>query len=153
TLSWLAALAMLPDCATASRICRSLSLMRRPIRSSQRMGLSVAKMLRRCTIIELFRYVECWQGRTSSVHSAVVDPGRKSPVTKRLWATAVAVLGSALAAAIPAAAQDYPQRPIRIVIDRPAGVPHDLLTRALADKLSASLKQPIVVDNRTGAGG
>jgi tripartite-type tricarboxylate transporter receptor subunit TctC len=52
-----------------------------------------------------------------------------------------------------ASAQPYPQRPIKIIVDRPAGVPHDLLARALADKLSASLKQPIVVDNRTGAGG
>jgi tripartite-type tricarboxylate transporter receptor subunit TctC len=52
-----------------------------------------------------------------------------------------------------ASAQPYPQRPIKIIVDRPAGVPHDLLTRALADKLSASLKQTIVVDNRTGAGG
>ena len=34
---WLAAFAMLPDCATASRMCRSLSLIRRPIRSFQRM--------------------------------------------------------------------------------------------------------------------
>jgi tripartite-type tricarboxylate transporter receptor subunit TctC len=52
-----------------------------------------------------------------------------------------------------AAAQSYPQRPVRIIIDRPAGVPHDLLTRAMAEKLSASLRQTIIVDNRAGAGG
>lgn len=55
--------------------------------------------------------------------------------------------------AVGTSAQPYPQRPIKIIVDRPAGVSHDLLTRALADKLSASLKQRIVVDNRTGAGG
>ena len=52
-----------------------------------------------------------------------------------------------------ASAQSYPDRPIRIVVDRPAGVPHDLLARALADRLSASLKQTVIVDNRVGAGG
>jgi tripartite-type tricarboxylate transporter receptor subunit TctC len=65
---------------------------------------------------------------------------------------AVAVAGCFLAAA-EVLAQSYPQRPIRMIIDRPAGVPHDILARALADKLAASLKQTIIVDNRVGAGG
>ena len=43
-----------------------------------------------------------------------------------------------------------PQRPIKIIVDRPAGVPHDILARALSDKLSASLKQTVIVDNRVG---
>jgi tripartite-type tricarboxylate transporter receptor subunit TctC len=51
------------------------------------------------------------------------------------------------------AAQSYPQRQIRIIVDRPAGVPHDILTRALSDKLSTSLKQTVIVENRVGAGG
>lgn len=42
---------------------------------------------------------------------------------------------------------------IRLVVDRPAGTPHDLLVRAVADKLSLSLKQPIIIENRPGAGG
>ena len=58
-----------------------------------------------------------------------------------------------LVAATPASAQSYPQRPIRIVVDRPAGVLHDTLARALSDRLSASLKQTVIVDNRVGAGG
>src|SRR5206468_2932263 len=58
TASWLAARAMLPDCATASRTCRSLSLIRRPIRSFQRMGRPLAKLLTRCRRIALFSYVE-----------------------------------------------------------------------------------------------
>jgi len=57
TASWLAALAMLPDCATVSRMCRSLSLIRRPIRSFQRMVWHpLAKLRTRCRIIELFSY-------------------------------------------------------------------------------------------------
>ena len=66
---------------------------------------------------------------------------------------AIAAAGCIFVAASAASAQSYPQRPIKIIIDRPAGVPHDLLTRAMADKLSASLKQTVIVDNRSGAGG
>ena len=63
-------------------------------------------------------------------------------MTKRYWIKAAAVLLSLSAAASAAEALDYPQRPIKIIVDRPAGVPHDLLTRALAEKLSARLGQP-----------
>jgi tripartite-type tricarboxylate transporter receptor subunit TctC len=66
---------------------------------------------------------------------------------------AIAAAGCGFAAATQVFAQSYPQRPIKIVLDRPAGVPHDLMTRAVADKLSASLKQTVIVDNRAGAGG
>ena len=65
----------------------------------------------------------------------------------------VAAAGCAVIVATQVSAQSYPQHPIRIIIDRPAGVPHDLLTRALSEKLSANLKQAIIVDNRVGAGG
>ena len=73
-------------------------------------------------------------------------------VIRRLF-LAVAAAGCGLAVATQVSAQSYPQHPIRIIIDRPAGVPHDLLTRALSEKLSANLKQAIIVDNRVGAGG
>ena len=65
----------------------------------------------------------------------------------------IAAAGLSVLAATQAAAQSYPQRAIRLVVDRPAGVPHDILARAMADKLSAGLKQTIIVDNRVGAGG
>jgi len=52
-----------------------------------------------------------------------------------------------------AAAQDYPTRAIKIVVSSAAGGPLDLVARAVADKLTASLKQPVVVEERTGAGG
>jgi tripartite-type tricarboxylate transporter receptor subunit TctC len=66
---------------------------------------------------------------------------------------AIAAAGCVIAAASAASAQSYPQRPVKIIVDRPAGSPHDLITRAMADKLSANLKQTFVVDNRTGASG
>jgi tripartite-type tricarboxylate transporter receptor subunit TctC len=50
-------------------------------------------------------------------------------------------------------AQPYPNRPIKLVVPYVAGGPSDMVARAIADKLSISLKQPLVIENRPGAGG
>jgi tripartite-type tricarboxylate transporter receptor subunit TctC len=52
----------------------------------------------------------------------------------------------------PAAADDYPQRPVTFICPFPAGGGTDILTRMLAAELQDKLKQPFVVENRTGAG-
>ena len=62
-----------------------------------------------------------------------------------------ACLAVALAAAAPA--QDYPLRPITLVVPYPAGGGNDLIARVVAEKMSAALGQPMVIENRGGAGG
>jgi tripartite-type tricarboxylate transporter receptor subunit TctC len=55
------------------------------------------------------------------------------------------------AAALPAAAQEWPAKPVRIVVAYPPGGGIDLLARQIAEKLTAAWKQPVVVENRPGA--
>src|SRR5262245_11543430 len=56
--------------------------------------------------------------------------------------------------AIPGQAQTaYPQKPVRVIVPFPAGGANDALCRIVADKLSTEWKQPVIVDNKQGAGG
>ena len=57
----------------------------------------------------------------------------------------------ALAFALPAGAQDYPNKPIRVIVPYSAGGGVDILARLVGQELSTRLKQPVVVENRGGA--
>jgi tripartite-type tricarboxylate transporter receptor subunit TctC len=50
-------------------------------------------------------------------------------------------------------AQAFPDRPIKLVVASPAGGPPDVMARLLSDKMTAILGQPVIVENRAGAGG
>jgi len=64
------------------------------------------------------------------------------------------ILATALAAVVPlAAAQAFPDRPLKIIYTYAPGGTGDSLTRALADGMSKDLGQPVIVENRTGAQG
>ncbi len=64
------------------------------------------------------------------------------------------ILAALLAAAFTglAAAQTYPARPIRLIVPYPPGALTDLLARSVGERLSASVRQPVVVENKPGAG-
>ncbi len=50
-------------------------------------------------------------------------------------------------------AQAFPDRPIKLVVPSPAGGPPDVMARLLSDKMAVNLGQPVIVENRAGAGG
>ena len=65
----------------------------------------------------------------------------------------LAAAGVALTAAPAAIAQqDWPSRPVRIVVPYPPGALTDLLARAIGDRLGTAMKQPFVIENKPGAG-
>jgi tripartite-type tricarboxylate transporter receptor subunit TctC len=67
-------------------------------------------------------------------------------------ATGLALAGSACLAMAQQAAH-WPQRPVRVVIPHPPGGPSDLIARTVLERLSTTLKQPVILENRAGAGG
>jgi tripartite-type tricarboxylate transporter receptor subunit TctC len=69
-------------------------------------------------------------------------------IARRLFAVACL----ALLVASPAAALDYPSRPVRLVVGFPAGGPTDVLARLVGQRLSERLGQQFVVENKPGAG-
>src|SRR4051795_10316819 len=68
---------------------------------------------------------------------------------KAAWAALIAILAVAGAAR----ADDYPSRPITIIVPFAAGGPSDAMARVLAERMRTSLGQPLVIENVTGAGG
>lgn len=73
---------------------------------------------------------------------------------RRLAALACALIGVvAVVASAPVVAEEYPSRPITLIVPFPPGGSTNIVMRIVADKLGALIGQPVVVDNRAGAGG
>lgn len=63
------------------------------------------------------------------------------------------LLAAALLRPEAASAQEFPTKPIKLVVPFAAGGPADTIARAVAEKMQGIVKQPVVIDNRAGAGG
>jgi tripartite-type tricarboxylate transporter receptor subunit TctC len=76
-------------------------------------------------------------------------------MAKQNWFYMVAMLGTVgvIHAGHPAAAQSYPQKPVRLVVGVPPGGTTDIVARLVGQKLGEQLGQQFVIDNRGGAGG
>src|SRR3954465_4373756 len=72
-----------------------------------------------------------------------------------LWLVRVLLVGVALAvhAIVPARAQDFPTRPVTMVVPFPPGGAGDILSRMSAPSLEQAWGKPLIVDNKPGAGG
>ena len=79
-----------------------------------------------------------------------LNRARSAFATALRWGTA---LWLACTAGFAAAQGNWPERPIRVVLPFPPGGPSDIVMRIAAEKMQATLKQPIVIENRPGAGG
>ncbi len=84
---------------------------------------------------------------------APITQKRGNPRSGQALAVLLALLGALLAGATAAQAQSYPSKPIRLVIASAPGGGTDLLGRLVAQTLTERLGQPVIADNRPGAGG
>jgi tripartite-type tricarboxylate transporter receptor subunit TctC len=66
-----------------------------------------------------------------------------------------ALLGGLFVLLLPtlAAAQDFPNRAIKLIVPFPPGGPNDVIARVIGQRMSELIKQPVIIDNRGGAGG
>ncbi|QDM15292.1 tripartite tricarboxylate transporter substrate binding protein [Tardiphaga sp. vice352] len=74
-----------------------------------------------------------------------------SAVTRPAFAALLAAV--TIGSTLPAAAQPYPSQPVKLVVAFAPGGPADLIARILGQKLNEQWKQPVVIENRGGAGG
>jgi tripartite-type tricarboxylate transporter receptor subunit TctC len=75
---------------------------------------------------------------------------QRAPLVR--WIELIFFASIALMAGASMAQTRYPDRPIKLVVPYPPGALTDLLARAIGERLSANLKQPVIVDNKPGAG-
>src|SRR5512146_2362915 len=101
-----------------------------------------------------------YASNTRAATSAVMGPpfrwmlplAPRVPTTHAPMLVRVAAILAALLS-LSAHADNWPSKPVKMVVPFPAGGPTDVMTRVVAEKLSTALGQSVIVDNKPGAGG
>src|SRR5262245_57468861 len=86
-------------------------------------------------------------------HEKCDQHGRKCMVTRSLYTAAIVMTALATPLASPAAAQSWPSKPVRVIVPFTAGSAVDIVARAVMEQVSTQIGQPVIVENRGGAGG
>ena len=97
----------------------------------------------------------CRQARIIVARLVFRESDLRVPLLRRCIIAAIACVlaGGVGFASLPACAQAYPTKPIRLVVPFPPGGSLDVVARAIGQKLTEAWGQPVVIDNRPGAGG
>src|SRR5262245_5065061 len=82
-----------------------------------------------------------------------VGPNRRRNIARTSVACACCVLLASTASALAVPADNYPARPVRLIVPFGPAASTDIIARLIAAKLGENLGQTVVVDNRAGAGG
>src|SRR4029453_1148747 len=90
------------------------------------------------------------QDHPDPADSVRTNNNRETP----MWiARCLAAVLALVAAAAPLSAQEYPAKPVRVIVPTAPGGMADILARLFAQKFGEKTQQPIIVENKTGAGG
>ena len=81
------------------------------------------------------------------------ERGGYTMISARLRVSSAAILSAAIAFASHASAQSYPSKPVRMIVASSAGSNPDTIARVVANGLSKTFGQQVLIDNRPGAGG
>jgi tripartite-type tricarboxylate transporter receptor subunit TctC len=91
--------------------------------------------------------------RMSKLSAKLGGSAETKPLRRRQFISLLAGAIATMTAPFPAAAQDYPSRPITLIVNFPPGGSTDAMARIIREPLSQALGQTVVIDNRGGAGG
>jgi tripartite-type tricarboxylate transporter receptor subunit TctC len=101
------------------------------------------------------RHGKIWWDATGGKRVQGRQPAGRRQATQRVLVSAGVILGAVLlvgAMAAPLSAQSYPTQPIRFIVPFPPGGATDFAARVIGPKLAERLGQPVVPENRAGAG-